>query len=124
VFAIDNPRSLENVIAKWEREVTLAIDQGQAPIAKIILVGTKSDTRNEKGVETIPKSSIEAVVEQIGAIKYFEVSSLQNSGIQELFDYIIEHVRVSKTFARKMGLFESGSSDLDDDVTFGNAKKK
>ena len=43
-FALDNPKSLENAVTFWKREVIAC----GPPSASIILVGCKSDLRDEK----------------------------------------------------------------------------
>eukprot|EP01098_Paradermamoeba_levis_P007376 TRINITY_DN3042_c0_g1_i2.p1 TRINITY_DN3042_c0_g1~~TRINITY_DN3042_c0_g1_i2.p1 ORF type:complete len:209 (-),score=77.29 TRINITY_DN3042_c0_g1_i2:435-1061(-) len=77
-FSVISPSSFENVKYKWQTEVN-----GANPAAPMILVGTKSDLRNErrilerleeKNLSPISTSQGEGLAKQIKAIGYVEVS--------------------------------------------------
>ncbi|EGC39892.1 hypothetical protein DICPUDRAFT_147341 [Dictyostelium purpureum] len=81
-FAIDDPISFTNVL-KWNIEIKKIL-----PTPNIILVGTKSDTRNEQGGAT-NLISIEQGIEkakEINATKYLECSSATYDGVKSIFD--------------------------------------
>lgn len=89
-FAVDSPDSLDNVQEKWISEV-LHFCQG----LPIILVGCKSDLRNDpKTNEELQKTSQVPVTEsqgidvgkKIGAYKYLECSAKTNYNVREVFE--------------------------------------
>lgn len=95
-FSLVNPASFENVRAKWYPEVS-----HHCPNTPIILVGTKSDLREDR--ETIEKlrerrlapiSSTQGMVmaKEIKAVKYLECSALTQKGLKNVFDEAIRAV--------------------------------
>ena len=87
-FSLVNPASFENVLHKWYPEVRHFSD------APLILVGTKLDLRDDgETVEQLKKSDLVPVtncdglkmMEDIGAVKYLECSSLTRKGIDAVF---------------------------------------
>ena len=89
-FSIASPPSYENVKHKWHPEVT-----HHCPNVPILLVGTKSDLRNDEGVlkklkdqnqTTITQAQGAALAKQIHALKYLECSALNQEGIKQVFD--------------------------------------
>jgi Ras-related C3 botulinum toxin substrate 1 len=83
-FSVINRNSFKNVVDKWIPEITHHNDQ-----AAIILVGTKTDLRNEKGGDSIDKSEGVAMAKKIKAVKYLECSAKLNEGVKEVFDAAI-----------------------------------
>ncbi|KAI9808099.1 MAG: hypothetical protein M1825_004556 [Sarcosagium campestre] len=92
-FAIDCPNSLENVVDKWYPEVTHF-----CPGIPLVLVGTKSDLRNNKaciellrtqGLNPVTQEQGTHVASQMGAA-YVECSSKERIGVQELFDLAVD----------------------------------
>jgi len=80
-----NPSSFENVRAKWFPEVS-----HHCPNTPIVLLGTKSDLREDTGTlerlkakkqSPISKEQIETMENDIRAIGYFEISSYNGDGI-------------------------------------------
>jgi Ras-related C3 botulinum toxin substrate 1 len=92
-FSIISPHSFDNVKSKWWPEI-----QHHAPGVPIILVGTKSDLRNDentvsslaaKGLRVITKEEAEQRVREINAVKYMECSALTQEGLKNVFDEAI-----------------------------------
>jgi len=92
-FSIISPHSFDNVKSKWWPEI-----QHHAPGVPIILVGTKSDLRNDqsmiqqlsaKGMSIIKLEEATSRADEIGANKYLECSALTQEGLKNVFDEAI-----------------------------------
>jgi Ras-related C3 botulinum toxin substrate 1 len=92
-FSIISPNSYENVLSKWHPEI-----QHHCPGTPIILVGTKSDLRNDsnmieklasKGTQMVTPDLCEKRAKDIGAVKYLECSALTQDGLKTVFDEAI-----------------------------------
>jgi len=92
-FSIISPHSFDNVKSKWWPEV-----QHHALGVPIILVGTKSDLRNDqtmisqlqaKGLHVIGADEAKNRANEIGANKYLECSALTQEGLKTVFDEAI-----------------------------------
>ncbi|MCI4386524.1 hypothetical protein PGIGA_G00063380 [Pangasianodon gigas] len=88
-FSISSPPSYENVKHKWHPEVT-----HHCPNVPILLVGTKSDLRNDPEVQKklkdqnqapITPQQGQALARHIHAVKYMECSALSQDGIKDVF---------------------------------------
>ncbi len=104
-FAIDDPASYANIRAKWFPEIshhlqTAAQSGGPdaAKHAKILLVGTKLDLREDSETlermrreGTAPLSYQQGVqmAKEIGAVRYLECSALTQQGLKSVFDEAI-----------------------------------
>uniref|UniRef100_A0A6U2GT05 Uncharacterized protein n=1 Tax=Hemiselmis andersenii TaxID=464988 RepID=A0A6U2GT05_HEMAN len=95
-FSLVSPISLENVEAKWYQEL-----QHYSPNTPIILVGTKSDLREEPGVieklseqrmEPVSSEQGRAAAQRIKAVKYLECSAMTQKGLKPVFDEAIRAV--------------------------------
>ena len=95
LFSVVSHESFENATTKWKQE----IDQ-YCPGVPIILVGTKSDLRNdekvlkqmkEEGLDLISKEMVDKKLKEIGAEKYIEISSLNGQNLNFVFE---EAVRI------------------------------
>jgi GTPase SAR1 family protein len=95
VFSVISPASLENVTSKWVPEI-----RHYCPVAPIILVGTKSDMRDQndtlkylssKGLRPISYEEGSAKANEIGA-KYLECSAYTQKGLKQVFDEAIRAV--------------------------------
>lgn len=93
-FSLISPASYENVRQKWYPEV-----HHHAENVPILLVGTKTDLREnkdivkklkEKSLEVITKEKGNALAHKIGAQKYLECSSMTQKGIKAVFDEVIK----------------------------------
>lgn len=92
-FSIISPHSFDNVKSKWWPEI-----QHHAPGVPIILVGTKSDLRNDpamaqqlanKGLRVVSQEEAIARQKEIGAVAYMECSALTQEGLKNVFDEAI-----------------------------------
>jgi len=92
-FSIVDPSSFENVTTKWLPEI-----EHHCPGVPFILVGTKSDLRDDK--ETIERLSKKEqtpvtvemgtkLAKEIGATTYIECSALTQEGLKNTFDQAI-----------------------------------
>ena len=89
-FSVDNPDSLSNITEKWVPEVKYF-----CPKIPIILVGNKTDLRNDTDtVEELAKNKLKPVSTQegltvahmVGAVSYIECSARKNVGVREVFE--------------------------------------
>jgi GTPase SAR1 family protein len=96
-----NPTSFRNIENKWIREL-----KHYMPNTPVILVGTKSDLRNNseileelknKGEKPIDQSEAQSLAKKIKAHKYMECSALVRSGVKDVFDQAI----ISALFPKK-----------------------
>ena len=92
-YSIISPSSFENVKSKWYPEL-----QHHAPNTPIILVGTKSDLRNDpsalqklqgQGAKVVEIASANQMAGEIGAVKAMECSALTQDGLKQVFDEAI-----------------------------------
>uniref|UniRef100_A0A7S0YXK9 Uncharacterized protein n=1 Tax=Hemiselmis tepida TaxID=464990 RepID=A0A7S0YXK9_9CRYP len=108
-FSLVSPISLENVEAKWYQEL-----QHYSPNTPIILVGTKSDLREEPGVieklseqrmEPVSSEQGRAAAQRIKAVKYLECSAMTQKGLKPVFDEAIRAVLMppARPAAKKKG---------------------
>ncbi|XP_034033476.1 ras homolog family member Gb [Thalassophryne amazonica] len=88
-FSISSPASYENVKHKWYPEVS-----HHCPGVSLLLVGTKSDLRNDaetqrklKEQNQVPVTHQQgvALARQIQAVRYLECSALNQDGIKDVF---------------------------------------
>lgn len=82
-FSIMERQSFENVSLKWEPEV-----KHFCPDAPIVLVGTKSDLRDDDSSgnrSPITAAEGSKLAKKIGARKYMECSARTHSGVNEVF---------------------------------------
>lgn len=80
-FAINSRASFENVRSKWHKEIKLHEDK-----AKILLIGTKGDIREEVGHKLIDPSEAEGLVETLKLRGYYECSAKTQKGMKEVFE--------------------------------------
>ncbi|KAG2764944.1 hypothetical protein JG687_00004362 [Phytophthora cactorum] len=95
-FSVVSRASFENVKSKWLPEI-----RHHAPGVPFILVGTKSDLRDdeetleklkEKKLAPISKEQGETLKTELGAYKYMECSALTQKGLKSVFDEAIRCV--------------------------------
>jgi len=104
-FSIISPHSFDNVKSKWFPEV-----QHHAPGVPIVLVGTKSDLRNDsatvnsltsKGLHMVTTEEAQARMREIGAVAYLECSALTQEGLKTVFDEAIRAALAGKRNVKK-----------------------
>ena len=104
-FSIISPTSYENVVNKWHLELS-----HHCPNVPIILVGTKSDLRNDKetisklkGKDFVPITYEQGVdkAKQIKAVKYLECSATTQKGLNEVFQEAVKTVVSSTKKSKK-----------------------
>jgi len=95
-FSVVTPVSFNNVKTKWAQEVT-----HHCPDAKILLVGTKADLKDDREVieklakeQQIPITVAqgEQMAKDIRAMGYMECSALTQKGLKTVFDEAIKAV--------------------------------
>ncbi|GAB5361309.1 hypothetical protein AAMO2058_000702400 [Amorphochlora amoebiformis] len=106
-FSIISPSSFDNVKSKWFPEI-----QHHCPGTPIILVGTKSDLRQDegmkqklssKGISMVSPEMAESRAKEIGAVKYLECSALTQEGLKTVFDEAIRAALTPKKTKKKGG---------------------
>ena len=86
-FDVSNLDSFSKIREFWVEKEIRPLNSD----APIVLVGTKTDLRDESNDRgTISRESGEQLAREIGAAGYFEVSSLEMRGVDELFQSISE----------------------------------
>jgi small GTP-binding protein len=105
-FAVDSPSSFERVRSKWVPEV-----QHHQPSVKYVLCALKTDLRdNPAHLNHLPISAQQgqALAEEIGAMAYFEMSSVRNEGVNQCFEGSLSlWLRTRSPSSRAGGLFSS-----------------
>ncbi|EDO35019.1 predicted protein [Nematostella vectensis] len=104
-FSVISPASFENVRAKWYPEVS-----HHCPGTPIILVGTKTDLREDKEmIEKLKEKKLNPLstshglqmAKEIKAAKYLECSALTQKGLKTVFDDAIRAVLEPKKPQKK-----------------------
>jgi len=109
-FSIVNSSSFKSISAKWCHP-DMDIPRGGpyptgwqsikhfCPDVPFILVGTKTDLRDEF---TVTKLQGEELARNVGAIKYIECSSLIQDNVKEVFDAAIHCVLIKPAIAKRL----------------------
>ena len=88
-YDVSNQTSFEHVKTKWYPEV-----HKHSPGVPIILVGTKSDMReNPEGdlSEFVEKNEANKVAKELGVADWLECSALYQQNVKEVFDSCLRH---------------------------------
>ncbi|KAJ3047102.1 GTP-binding protein Rho1 [Rhizophlyctis rosea] len=113
-YAIDSPDSLENVAENWIQEV-----RHFCPKIPVLLVGTKSDLRNDPqtiaslakmGQRPVTFEEGQKMSQQINAIGYYETSAKSNEGIPIVFEEAARAAASSTGGGAKKGGTQSAGS--------------
>eukprot|EP01129_Flabellula_baltica_P006837 TRINITY_DN260_c0_g1_i1.p1 TRINITY_DN260_c0_g1~~TRINITY_DN260_c0_g1_i1.p1 ORF type:complete len:182 (-),score=33.23 TRINITY_DN260_c0_g1_i1:97-642(-) len=107
-FSVASEMSFHNLSMKWYPEIS-----HHCPQAKIIVVGTKADVRDDKEMRKnvkgriIPEDEGQHFAQIINACKYIECSSVSMEGIKDVFNTAImcgiPEKQKSKKIKRKKG---------------------
>lgn len=99
-FSVISPTSFHNIKSKWWPEVS-----HHCPNAKMLLVGTKMDLRDDretveglkrKGQAPVTATEGMNLAREVGAVSYMECSALTQTGLKAVFDEAIKAVVVKK----------------------------
>jgi len=82
-FSTVSKTSFSNLEAKWIPEI-----KHHAPDALIVLVGTKSDLKDDSD-EVVPDEEIQAYKKKCGAVEYIETSALNRTNVDLCFETAI-----------------------------------
>ena len=105
MFSVISPTSFDNIASKWIPEI-----RHHCPTVPIVLVGTKTDIREDssilarlgaKGLSPVTQREGVQLAKEINAVKYLECSALTQQGIKVVFDEAIRaalntHTKVTK----------------------------
>jgi len=95
-FSVVSPSSLENVTVKWVPEI-----RHHCADVPIVLIGTKSDLRDDRetvaalaasGQSVVRREQALKVQHKIKAVKYVECSALTQRGLKHVFDEAVRAV--------------------------------
>jgi small GTP-binding protein len=81
-FAVNDKSSYEAVSTMWVPELRVHA----SPEAQLLLIGTKTNLRQEAGANAVSKEEGRALAGKIGAFDYVECSAMLGQGVKELFD--------------------------------------
>ena len=104
-YSVISPTSYDNVVEKWYPEIS-----HHCPSAPIILVGTKTDLREDKeivqelqmrGKQPLTATQGLAMCKKIGAKKYIECSALTQKGLKQVFTTAAEMGAFPENFVSK-----------------------
>lgn len=100
-FSIADPSTFANITSVWIPEI-----KNHDPNPTILLVGTKSDLRDNentlanltaKGEKPLTEADGKAKAQEIGAIGYVECSAMLNQNVKAVFDTAITYVASKNT---------------------------
>lgn len=93
-FSVTDPMSLQSVKKNWLTEIRIL-----APKASFILVGTKTDLREDQStLQELQSKNIRAIsmldgiktAKEVGAKTYVECSAANNIGLKEVFETVVK----------------------------------
>lgn len=96
-FSVVEPFSFQNVESKWMPEIRHHTPKD----TKILLIGTKSDLRDEphvldeldeQGLSPVSEKEASALAKRLGLVGYLECSAASQQGVREVFDCAIKSV--------------------------------
>eukprot|EP01103_Thecamoeba_quadrilineata_P019836 TRINITY_DN8228_c0_g1_i1.p1 TRINITY_DN8228_c0_g1~~TRINITY_DN8228_c0_g1_i1.p1 ORF type:complete len:204 (+),score=24.34 TRINITY_DN8228_c0_g1_i1:58-669(+) len=108
-YSVVNPASFINAKEQWSKEI-----HQHCPQARIILIGTKIDLREDKdtlddlrkqGKDVITQDQGKAKATELGALIYLECSALTQIGLKEVFEtalgYALENNNLNPAVAHQ-----------------------
>ena len=93
-FSIVSPTSFANIKSKWYQDIS----KSESAAARVILVGTKADLRDDEmvkeglsqnGEKPVTKKEAEDLAKELGDAPYVECSALTGQGLQEMMQTAI-----------------------------------
>lgn len=93
-FSVGGPSSFRNVKSHWITEICHHV-----PNAPFVLVGTKSDLR-EESKESVSTEDARKLAQDLQALRFMECSAMRNSGVKEVFDFAIRQAVFKKPVVR------------------------
>lgn len=96
-FSVMEPSSFHNVESKWMPEIRHHTPKD----TKILLIGTKSDVRDdphvldeldEQGLSPVTEKEASDLAKRLGIVGYLECSAASQQGVREVFDCAIKSV--------------------------------
>lgn len=96
-FSVVEPSSFQNVESKWMPEIRHHTPKD----TKILLIGTKSDLRDEphvldeldeQGLSPVTEKEASELAKRLGLVGYLECSAASQQGVREVFDCAIKSV--------------------------------
>lgn len=97
-FAVNDPASYENIKNKWCTEI-----RDRNKTGAFMIVGTKTDLRDEADQNCITPEEGQSLANQVGAICYMECSAKKFIGVKEVFDRAILEGWHAKTASSQSG---------------------
>ena len=95
-YSVVDRTSYDNIPSKWISEIKTF---GENEHPTILLVGTKTDLREQAGSDALSVEDGKAMAKQIGAFDYMECSAMKNKCVKDVFDaaiiYAVNHPRAS-----------------------------
>ncbi|ELP94719.1 Rho GTPase, putative [Entamoeba invadens IP1] len=91
-FAVSEEESFERIKTKWVPEI---VAHCGVPNPRIVIVGTKSDIRDnaksvdilaKQGKQLVKKESIESMANEVNALGFTECSAVNQNGLNEAFE--------------------------------------
>jgi small GTP-binding protein len=105
VFSLESPSSFENIARKWLKEV-----RATKPSTPCIIIGAKSDLREDEGViaelkslgkSILSKEEYEKQSYEMGAVKYLECSAAAQLNLEIVLDEAVRAVRKAEEEQRR-----------------------
>ena len=99
-FSVTSQTSLMNVRNKWIPEI-----QHYAPGVPFLLVGTKTDLRDDpdvqatlrmRGLQSVSQAEAEELASALGSHQYIECSAMTCEGVKDVFDSVVKQVLVDR----------------------------
>lgn len=92
-----SPTSLENIASRWIPEA-----RHHMPSAKVIIVCTKTDLRSSTTTPKIVSTAdVKAMAERVKADGFVECSSLEGTGVSDVFNKVMEVVLTASDASKK-----------------------
>lgn len=90
--------SFENVKAKWIPEL-----KNNCPTTPFVLIGSQTDLKDKNNVNHVSTKEGKKLAKDVGAEKYFELSSKDNVTFKIVWDYILRFIINEKRNGKEQG---------------------